>query len=185
MRSASSNGDLHDLRLRAEQRQSLAKPMGPVLTERAARDALASVRAPRGLATCGDVVTATLLKWGLDPFVAVVDGKTLRDRPFPLSEFDAFAPGRRFSARNPAGEITAELQSTIRRMVAGDGGLLVVEGEEDLAVLPLARELPLGSTLIYGQPGAGLCFLTLDRAVKERVKSILDGMEARPSEHGH
>ena len=156
--------------------------MGPVLKADEARTVLE--RRDR-IVCCGDVVTQTVLDWGWRPFAAIVDGKTLRDRPFPLQGIRTRMGGHERHARNPAGELTAELQREVRELCQGGGGLLVVEGEEDLAVLPLVRELPLGTTLIYGQPGAGLCLLTLDPAVKESVKSILDGMEARPSDHGH
>lgn len=182
---SSEDPDFGDLRLRPEQRGLLSRPMGPVRSAEAARAALAPEGARQHLSTCGDVVTATVLNWGWFPFVAVVDGKTLRDQPFPLKEFDRVARGVRLSARNPAGEVTADLQRKVHTLCHGPGGLLVVEGEEDLAVLPLVRELPLGTTVLYGQPGAGVCFLAVDAAAKERVKQILDGMEARPATHGH
>lgn len=156
--------------------------MGPVLSPEEARRSLPPAEK---LVACGDVVTQTLLGWGVVPFAAVVDGKTHRSEPIPLDQFRARIPRGHRKARNPAGELTAELQQEVHDLVHGGGGLLIVDGEEDLAVLPLVRELPLGTTLIYGQPGAGLCFLTLDRRVKESVQRILDGMEARPSDHGH
>lgn len=178
-RSASSDGPAFpDLLLRPSQRPLLSRPLGPVLTEEKARG---EIERRRSVSTCGDMVTATLVQWRLTPFVAVVDGKTLRDRPFPTERWAELTRGRTLRARNPPGEVTAELQLRLRELVRGGGGLLVVEGEEDLAVLPLARELPLGATLLYGQPGEGLCFLTLDNGVKERVTEILNGMEPRPT----
>ena len=179
-RSASSRGPRYqDLRLRPEQRTLLARPLGPVLKGEAARREAAH-QGP-SISSVGDIVTSSLLEWGVLPFAAVVDGKTLRDRPVPLSTFDAVASRRSLRARSPPGEVTADLQEKVHQLVVEGGGLLVVEGEEDLAVLPLARELPLGATLLYGQPGEGLCFLTLDAGVKGSVKRILDGMEARPT----
>jgi GTP-dependent dephospho-CoA kinase len=180
--SASSEGPpFRDLLLRPQQRSLLARPLGPVLTTDQARRELSSERGQRIIASCGDVVTANLLQWGFRPFLAVVDGKTLRDRTYPLKEFESLTGNGRRSARNPAGQVTADLQEKIRDMARGSGGLLVVEGEEDLAVLPMVRELPLGATLLYGQPGEGVCFLTLDAKIKERVTEILNGMELRPS----
>jgi GTP-dependent dephospho-CoA kinase len=153
--------------------------MGPVLTTEELRRELSSRRDPRSVSTCGDVVSSDLLRWGHRPFLAVVDGKTQRDRAVSLDAFRPLMTTGHRTARNPPGEVTAELQRTIREMARANGGLLVVDGEEDLAVLPLVRELPLGATLLYGQPGEGVCFLTLDAKVKGRVTEILNDMEPR------
>lgn len=156
--------------------------MGPVLETDAARSRLSK----GGLfVACGDVVSVNAVKWGLPPFAAVVDGHTLRERTTELTDLGALASRRELWARNPPGQVTAELQSAVHDLVSGGGGLLVVDGEEDLAVLPLVLELPTGSTVIYGQPGAGVCFLAVDDTAKERVRTILEGMEARPASHGH
>ncbi len=156
--------------------------MGPVLPTEEAKRRLAT----GGLfVACGDVVSVNAVKWGHPPFAAVVDGHTLRERTTEITDLGPLAARRELWARNPPGQVTAELQKAIHELVAGGGGLLVVDGEEDLAVLPLVLELPAGSTVIYGQPGAGVCFLAVDDAAKERVRTILEGMEARPANHGH
>ncbi len=156
--------------------------MGPVLGTEEAKARLAH----EGLfVACGDVVSVNAVRWGLPPFAAIVDGHTLRERTTEVAELGPLATRRELWAHNPPGQVTAELTRAIHDLVAGGGGLLLVEGEEDLAVLPLVLELPIGSTVIYGQPGAGVCFLAVDNAVKEHVRTILEGMEARPTSHGH
>ncbi|MDE1821142.1 MAG: DUF359 domain-containing protein [Euryarchaeota archaeon] len=171
-----------DLYLRPEQRALLARPLGPVLPTDEARARLARTT---NFVACGDVVSVNAMKWGFTPFAAVVDGHTLRETTTEITELGPLGAKREIWTKNPAGQVTEELQRAVRELVSGGGGLLVVEGEEDLAVLPLVRELPLGSTVIYGQPGAGVCFLAVDDATKERVRTILEGMEARPTGHGH
>lgn len=178
--SASSDGPpLRDLVLPASLRARLAAPLGPV---RDTKTAHAALRAAGRFASCGDVVTGDALAAGLTPFLAVIDGKTLRESPRdPRALETAYGPRRR-TAHNPAGRLTAELQRAVREMVRSGGGLLWVDGEEDLAALPLILEMPLGTTVIYGQPGAGVCLVTVDAESKDRARSILNAME---TPHGH
>ena len=56
---------------------------------------------------------------------------------------------------NPAATLTDALEEAVRDGLAYPPALIVVEGEEDLAVLPLALAAPDGAALVYGQPGAG------------------------------
>ena len=179
--SASSEGPL-DLRLPTSLRSALAIPWGPVLSSEAARSRLAhgTVR----LATCGDVVTEDALSWGFPPFLAVIDGKTLRGPPRsnPLAATHPWKVRR--TVANPPGTLSASLREAIHEMANGEGGLLWVDGEEDLATIPLILELPEPATVIYGQPGAGVCFVPVDVAAKDRARKILTQMEVIPS-HGH
>jgi uncharacterized protein (UPF0218 family) len=178
-RSASSD-PRGDLWLPPPLREQLARPLGSVLGTEAARTRL---RRTGTFATCGDVVTANALAWGLRPFAAVVDGKTLRNEVRGLQPFAELARQRELRVTNAAGWVTRALREAVHALIQGGGGLLVVDGEEDLAALPLLLEMPAGATVIYGQPGAGVCFVTVDAAVQERVRTMLNQMETR-STHG-
>jgi len=172
-RSGSSEPPRH-LRLRPEQRGELGRPLGPVLAGRSAEEA---VRRSGLLATCGDVVTEEALGWGVVPFLAVMDGRTQRGIPHPVAPTTQRAFPRVRSARNPPGEITVALQEGLRALVGDGGGLLLVEGEEDLALLPLVEVLPDRTTVIYGQPGAGVAFVEVDRSSRARARALMDRME--------
>ena len=163
-----------DLRLPERLRSELARPIGPVLSSSAAQEYL---RTAGTIVSCGDVVTGSLLDWGLMPFIAVVDGKTTRSVEISLSKFDPIARRRLVKVKSPPGALTAELQEAIRRLVGEGGGLMVVEGEEDLAVLPLLKETRLGTIVIYGQPGEGLVVVKVDEGAKRFAERIIREME--------
>jgi GTP-dependent dephospho-CoA kinase len=157
-------------------RARLAARYGPVLSGAAAEDA---IRALDLFASCGDRVTADAIRLGHLPLVGVVDGKTQRQEPVELA---AFAPLRARAVRrvtNPAGVLTVALRRTVAELIRSGGGLLEVDGEEDLASLALVESLPAGATVIYGIPGAGVSFVTVDAAAKQRVQALIAAMEPR------
>jgi hypothetical protein len=51
---------------------------------------------------------------------------------------------------------------------AGYRVLILVKGEEDLAVIPAAILAPPGSLVFYGQPGEGVVICEVDR-VRDKV----------------
>jgi len=56
---------------------------------------------------------------------------------------------------------------------------VLVEGEEDLLVLPLMAEAPIGSVIIYGQPHEGLVVITVTDERRRWAKGFLDRMEEK------
>ncbi|MCQ8893345.1 MAG: GTP-dependent dephospho-CoA kinase family protein [Methanolinea sp.] len=119
--------------------------------------------------TVGDIVTHNLLAHGVTPAVAVIDGHTMRK---PCKRIPTVFP-RVFRARNPAGTITPELTGALREAIASPPSLVVVEGEEDLAVIPLALEVPQGSVILYGQPGEGVVIRVIDDRAREDARRLL------------
>jgi len=157
-------------------RPRLAERYGPVLSGAAAVDRI------RGLglyAACGDRVTETAIASGNLPLLGVVDYVTQRNDPIDRNTFDVLARRRRRRVRNPAGMLTGRLRAAVRELVDAGGGLLEVDGEEDLASLALVESLPAGATVIYGIPGAGVSFVTVDAEAKERVRALIGAMEER------
>jgi uncharacterized protein (UPF0218 family) len=55
--------------------------------------------------------------------------------------------------------------------------VIQVDGEEDLAVLPLALVAPHGSLILYGQPGEGVVLLIISGSVQEQAQAFLDRFE--------
>jgi hypothetical protein len=83
-------------------------------------------------------------------------------------------PARRIVAKNPPGTISDELVRAIRDAVGDPPALIFVEGEEDLAVLPLVLEAPLGAVILYGQPGEGVVLREVDREAKALAAAFVD-----------
>ncbi|MCI4351033.1 MAG: DUF359 domain-containing protein [Thermoplasmata archaeon] len=130
-------------------------------------------------ATCGDKVTAQAVQVGRLPLVGVVDYKTQRDDPVDPTVFRPLASRRIVRVRNPAGMLTEGLRRAVRETIQAGGGLIVVEGEEDLGALALVESMPSGATVIYGIPGAGASFVAVDAASKANVQQLIERMERR------
>jgi GTP-dependent dephospho-CoA kinase len=134
--------------------------------------------------TCGDRVTQRALELGHPPLLGIVDYKTRRNEAIPRGTFDTLGARRTVRVKNPPGVLTAALRRAVRELVASGGGLIEVEGEEDLGALALVESLPAGATVIYGIPGAGVSFVRVDAAAKENVRHLLAQMEPRRAHRG-
>ncbi|PSP93015.1 DUF359 domain-containing protein [Halobacteriales archaeon QS_1_68_44] len=130
-------------------RGELKEPLGPVYTD--AGDLLDDASGP--VVAVGDIVTYHLLSAGYFPRVALVDGKTERERVDRevLDAIEGF--DHRLEVENP------------------------LQGEEDLAALPAVLTAPDGASVVYGQPGEGMVLATVDGALRARCRELLERMD--------
>jgi len=119
--------------------------------------------------TVGDVVTHHLVRAGVTPDVAIIDGHTMRAPCKRVPRIDV----RTLAAKNPPGTISDDLVLAIRDAVADPPALIVVEGEEDLAVIPLVLAAPAGALVLYGQPGEGVVLRRVDREARKAARAFL------------
>ncbi|ACL15972.1 GTP-dependent dephospho-CoA kinase family protein [Methanosphaerula palustris] len=154
------------LRLPDEHRALFRNPFGTLYPE---FSMVLPHLAGRAIYTVGDVVTANILAAGILPAIAIIDGYTRR-LPCPPA---LLHQARQILVKNPAGAITDELIAAIGDAAANPPALIVVEGEEDLAVLPVILAVPDGGFLLYGQPGEGAVLCTVDQQAKERAREML------------
>ena len=167
------------VRLQESLRAELKEPLGPVYTDPAAL--LADASAP--LIAVGDVVTAHLLSAGHTPAVALVDERTERAAvedwvAGAIAEAEGF--DHELTITNPAATLSESLLLALRVAIAGADEvttLLTVDGEEDLATLPVILAAPAGATIVYGQPGEGMVRVTVDGATRELAGDLLARME--------
>jgi uncharacterized protein (UPF0218 family) len=178
-RSASS--DEPDRVVPESLRPELARRYGPVL---AGKDAEQRILGLRSFSACGDKVTALAIELGNLPLVGIVDYVTQRGEPIDPRSFDPLAARAKVRVRNPAGVLTGALRGAVRSMISGGGGLIEVDGEEDLGSLALVEALPVGATVIYGIPGAGVSFVTVDAAAKDNVRKLIAAMVPREPVNG-
>ncbi|MCK9298605.1 MAG: GTP-dependent dephospho-CoA kinase family protein [Methanoculleus sp.] len=123
----------------------------------------------RAVYAVGDVVTHNLLAAGVVPDVAIIDGYTMR---IPCTR-SPLLRARRLTAKNPPGTITDELVDAITDVVRNPPGVIFVEGEEDLAVIPLVLAAPAGAAVLYGQPQEGVVLRLVDASAKRDAASML------------
>ena len=162
------------LSLQYELRSELREPLGPIYTDTEAL--LADAGDP--IVAVGDVVTYHLLEADRRPDVALVDGKTKREavEAAVWAAIDGF--DHRIEVTNPQGTLSADLLTELRAALSREGStVLVVEGEEDLAALPVLLAAPEGASLVYGQPNEGMVLAAVTQEAREGARSLLERME--------
>lgn len=162
-------------------RPSLAQRYGPVYQGAQAKRRIQHLGP---FASCGDRVTELAVGLGNLPVLGIVDFRTRRDERIDPSVFSPLAVRGRRRVKNPAGMLTERLRRAVKELIASGGGLLEVDGEEDLGALALVESLPIGATVIYGIPGAGVSFVAVDAIAKENVRALIAQMELRKVDLG-
>lgn len=123
--------------------------------------------------TVGDVVTDILVKQGIIPDVAIVDGKTQRGIYKTVSELRI----QRVEIENPTGMITKDAWKAIEKAISDPEPVLIhVDGEEDLLSIPSIILCPEGGTVIYGIPSKGMVVNVVDDVKKEICLTVIDKM---------
>lgn len=155
-------------------RGELKDPLGPIFTDTDAL--LAECDGP--VVAVGDIVTYHLLQADARPDVALIDGKTKRERVEQevREAIDGF--DHRTTVANPPATLTEELLVALREAVDREGTTVIeVKGEEDLAALPAVLAAPLGAAVVYGQPDEGMVLATVTAERRERVRFLLGEMD--------
>jgi uncharacterized protein (UPF0218 family) len=162
-------------KLPAEMRSELKEPLGTIYTD--ADALLADAGGP--IVAVGDIVTYHLLEADCRPDVAIVDGKTKRERVERevLNAIETF--DYRLDIANPQSTITDDLLEAIATALgADDETVVVVDGEEDLATLPAVLAVPDGSSVVYGQPDEGMVLVAGTEANRQRCRSLIEEMQS-------
>ncbi|GAB3681398.1 DUF359 domain-containing protein [Salinarchaeum chitinilyticum] len=149
-------------------------PFGPVFTDVDAL--LAEHDGP--IVTVGDIVTYHFEEAGHQPSIAFVDGRTKREAAPDDVRDRLDARPNQVTVTNPAGVITTDLLTAIADALASDGPTtIVVDGEEDLATVPVVLAAPLGATVVYGQPNEGMVAVDVTEAHQESFRELLSAFE--------
>lgn len=167
------------LRLPEANRDAFKEPLGPIYTD---VDALLGVSGDPIIAV-GDVVVATLLEAEITPAVAIVDGQTKR-APVDadvLDLHDTIEPA--ITCVNPPATLTRSLLVAIAEAMSMTTPVkIVVDGEEDLAVIPAILAAPPGATVVYGQPDEGMVAVEVTDEVVAQITSKLRFLEGSTEE---
>ena len=127
---------------------------------------------PPMVITVGDVVSKETMKAGLRIDLRIVDNRSMRTN-VPTVNFPA---KKTFRVKNPAGVITMNAWRTVQRALEERESLVIVEGEEDLLVLPVVLEAPSNSFVVYGQPLEGLVVVKASTSKKREVNTFINRM---------
>ena len=112
----------------------------------------------------GDVTSRNLVEMQMHPQICIIDNLIERE-PVQnnLDHTDNIV-----YVNNPAGYLTEELDEAIdnalNKASSDNRIIIIVDGEEDLAVLPCVLKAPSDTLILYGQPKEGVVMLKVDEA---------------------
>ncbi|WP_235185662.1 GTP-dependent dephospho-CoA kinase family protein [Candidatus Acidianus copahuensis] len=117
----------------------------------------------------GDVVTSYLVKEGIIPFLSIIDGKTKRQ-----VYVNNIADSKTIHLRNEPGVIRLSVMERIRKILDDNKkSTLLIDGEEDLLVIPAVMYGHIDDVIVYGQPNVGAVGLEVSDIMRWRVKDLL------------
>ena len=158
--------------LKKELRSEFKKPLGKLYTSLKDADDFIRSKYPNDLLiSIGDVTTRKLQEARLIPHMGIIDNLVERKPAAHEIIYDNVT----LKADNPAGTITDDLWNTIKQgfqlVRTGYRVIILVNGEEDLAVIPCILMAPPGSLVLYGQPGEGLVICNVDD-VRDKIQKL-------------
>jgi pantetheine-phosphate adenylyltransferase len=166
-----------NLRLTEDLRHEFQEPFGELLKD---TNNIFELR-NNLLFTVGDVTARNFNEKQIGQNLSIIDFNVARERKFSSFPDLGFTGNEKiFKIDNPAGYITSnlfrKLAEIIRTNILGKT-ILLINGEEDLAVLPLILLSPLGGLIFYGQPGKGLMKITVSRESKDKAYSLISKLK--------
>ena len=125
--------------------------------------------------TVGDRTTEKMIEFGLIPSLQIIDGQEKRTKRNLPEEFGVSTLLR---CDNPAAEITSQSIEIIKKAFKSKTPVrILVNGEEDLLVLPVCIFAPENSLVMYGQPNVGMVITEITPEIRNKTQKLLDLME--------
>ena len=157
-------------------RDQLKNPLGNLIKDNDPnkKNVLKKIYAESVIITVGDRTTENMVQLGLRPQIQIIDGLEKRNqRLVPVDD----AINTKLSCKNPPGEITEESMQVIQKAFSCEPPVrIIVDGEEDLLVIPVCIYAPENSVVMYGQPNEGLVIVHITPEIQAKVQKILDAM---------
>ncbi|KYC44675.1 MAG: hypothetical protein APG12_01609 [Candidatus Methanofastidiosum methylothiophilum] len=158
-------------------RLKLKSPMGLLIQgdEKSVMERVLPLIEGKRVISVGDVVSQNLINYGAFPELVIVDGRNLR-----VEIGDTIDCEDTTIVENPQSEITGELWVAIERFFKDKTKRfkkILVEGEEDLAVMPAVLHGDGDTVVLYGQPGEGIVIIEVTEQKKKEISDYLNEME--------
>jgi len=164
------------LKLPENLRDQLKIPLGDLIKEENVNkeNILTKIGSEPIVITVGDRTTENMINLGIMPQIQIVDGLEKRNQRL-VPKDDTI--NTNLSCKNPPGEITEESTQVIQKAFSCKLPVrIIVNGEEDLLVLPVCIFAPENSVVMYGQPNEGLVIVHITPEIRAKVQKILDVM---------
>ena len=131
------------------------------------------------IATIGDICTIKIIEEIRIPDLMIIDYKTKRninltkEQEYVLESVNC----KTVEVKNEAGTISKELYDQIEIAISkSEKTKIKVNGEEDLATLPVIKHCQIGAKVIYGMPDKGMVVVDVNQQAKERTNKLLERM---------
>lgn len=151
-------------------------PLGNLIPENQATKSniLKQISKESYVITVGDRTSEKMIDFGLVPSLQIIDNLEKRVRRIP-ARCDV---STELVCDNPAAEITLQSIDAIKKaFVSKTPVRLVVNGEEDLLVIPVCIHAPDNAIVMYGQPNEGLVIVKITPEIRNKTQRLLDLME--------
>tara|TARA_Y100001958_G_C21059958_1_gene423114 strand:- start:339 stop:836 length:498 start_codon:yes stop_codon:yes gene_type:complete len=157
-------------------RDELKIPLGKLIPNHSSEKEsyIRQVYSGKVVITVGDATSELLLGMGLIPFLHIVDGQEKRVKRSPP---ETESINTELTIKNNPGEISTESFNLVKTIFNQKPPIrLLVDGEEDLLVLPVCLFAPENSVVMYGQPNEGLVVAEITDEVRDKVQKIVNQM---------
>tara|TARA_B100000029_G_scaffold288206_1_gene282019 strand:- start:2 stop:499 length:498 start_codon:yes stop_codon:yes gene_type:complete len=158
-------------------RDELKVPLGKLIPDSSSEKEsyIRKIYSEKVVITVGDATSQLLLDMGLVPLLHIIDGQEKRQkRSPPLAD----SINTEITVKNNAGEISDESFNLIKNIFEENPPIrLMIDGEEDLLVLPVCLFAPENSVVMYGQPNEGLVIAEITNKIREKVQKIVNQMK--------
>jgi uncharacterized protein (UPF0218 family) len=164
------------LKLPKNLRNQLKIPLGDLIKEENVNkeNILSKIGSESLVITVGDRTTENMINLGIMPQIQIIDGLEKRNKRL-VPKDDTI--NTNLSCKNPPSEITDESTQVIQKAFSYKLPVrIIVNGEEDLLVLPVCIFAPENSVVMYGQPNEGLVIIHITPEIRAKVQKILDAM---------
>jgi hypothetical protein len=153
-------------------RDELKAPLGILLKDTTKENIARHIQKNSYIITVGDATTQKMLEFGFLPSLQIVDGYEKRGKRIPPQ-----STATKLYCDNPAAQITEQSIDTIKKAFSSKPPTqILVNGEEDLLVIPACIHAPQNSIVLYGQPNEGLVIVQVTQEIRNKTQSLLDRM---------
>lgn len=155
-------------------RKLLQKPYGKLFTNGVLNEYRKN---PEKIVTVGDATTKYFHSLGIRQQLSVIDFLIER-KPTHQNLKDLGFLGNEHIVRvkNSQGKIEKQVWSVFQKtieLLSEKETVIVVDGEDDLLVIPLILLLPIGFSLFYGQPKQGIVLVRITEQIKYETYRLL------------
>jgi uncharacterized protein (UPF0218 family) len=150
----------------------LQKPWGEIIDKIPARiNGLKTI-------TVGDATTKKFNTNNVGQFLSIVDFQVQRKVLFKNISDLGSTNAKVKNINNPHAIITTELFDAIQAVFTNKiKTVIIINGEDDLAVLPVLLIAPLGFNIFYGQPDQGLVQVIVSEENKEKAYQLIKNFD--------